>query len=152
MIGYYHSPLGVISYTYDKHTIFGMSFTQEDNHFALKSDAINDALDLYFSGQLTDFPFEFSFEGYTPFQVSVFHALLNIPYGQTRSYKDIAQFIGKPKAYRAVGQACKRNPIGIMVPCHRVIGSDQSLTGYSGKDFIELKKALLDLEKKFVHL
>ena len=80
----------------------------------------------------------------TPFQREVWKALQTIPYGQTRSYGDIARQIGRPKAFRAVGMANHENPIPIFIPCHRVVGSDGSLTGYAGG--LELKKALLGLE------
>ena len=74
----------------------------------------------------------------------MWQALQTIPYGQTRSYGDIARQIGRPKAFRAVGMANHENPIPIFIPCHRVVGSDGSLTGYAGG--LELKKALLGLE------
>jgi methylated-DNA-[protein]-cysteine S-methyltransferase len=83
----------------------------------------------------------------TPFQRAVWQALQTIPYGQTRSYGDIARQIGRPKAFRAVGMANHENPIPIFIPCHRVVGSDGSLTGYAGG--LELKKALLGLEGSF---
>ena len=81
----------------------------------------------------------------TAFQRIVWEALLTIPYGETRSYGDIARQIGSPAAFRAVGLANGRNPIGIIVPCHRVIGSNGSLTGYGGG--LDRKRALLQLEK-----
>lgn len=80
----------------------------------------------------------------TPFQREVWDALLAIPYGQTRSYGEIARAIGRPAAVRAVAQACGANPVGVIVPCHRVIGSDGSLTGYAGG--LDHKRALLDAE------
>jgi O-6-methylguanine DNA methyltransferase len=80
----------------------------------------------------------------TPFQQEVWAALRTIPYGEVRSYGDIADQIGRPKAVRAVGLANGRNPISIIVPCHRVIGASGALTGYGGG--IERKRALLDLE------
>lgn len=80
----------------------------------------------------------------TDFQKKVWNELKNIPYGETRTYKEIAEKIGKPKASRAVGMACNKNPIVILVPCHRVVGTNGSLTGYAGG--IELKKALLEAE------
>ena len=80
----------------------------------------------------------------TAFQTSVWAALRDIPYGETRNYGQLAEAIGKPTAVRAVGLANSRNPISIIVPCHRVIGSNGSLTGYSGG--LERKRALLDLE------
>ncbi len=81
----------------------------------------------------------------TEFQKKVWNALLEIPYGETRSYQEIAIRIGNPKAVRAVGGACNRNPIGIIVPCHRVVGKNGSLTGYAGG--LDYKKLLLEKEK-----
>lgn len=80
----------------------------------------------------------------TPFQKRVWEALLTIPYGETRSYKEIARLAGSPKGFRAVGMANNRNPIAIVIPCHRVIGADGSLTGYGGG--LPIKKRLLELE------
>src|SRR5215475_7680673 len=94
----------------------------------------------YFDGQRTAFDFPIAFEG-TPFQMSVWRALLRIPYGETRSYGDIAKEIGKPSAARAVGMANHDNPIAIVVPCHRVVGQNGSLTGYAGG--LDLKRKLL---------
>ncbi|MCZ0942750.1 MAG: methylated-DNA--[protein]-cysteine S-methyltransferase, partial [Gammaproteobacteria bacterium] len=81
----------------------------------------------------------------TAFQRKVLEALQAIPYGETRSYKEVAAAIGKPRAVRAVGAANGRNPIPIIIPCHRVIGSDGSLTGFGGG--LEVKRALLALEQ-----
>ncbi len=80
----------------------------------------------------------------TDFQIKVWNTLQKIPYGETRSYKQIAEAIGNPKAVRAVGMANNRNPIPIIIPCHRVIGADSSLTGYAGG--LSLKQKLLELE------
>jgi methylated-DNA-[protein]-cysteine S-methyltransferase len=99
----------------------------------------------YFAGMRTSFSFPMQADG-TPFQESVWDALLKIPYGDTRTYGQIALAIGNPKASRAVGMACNRNPIMIAVPCHRVIGADGSLTGYAPGT--ELKQIVLDLERK----
>lgn len=82
----------------------------------------------------------------TDFRMAVWRALLTIPYGETRSYKEIAEQVGSPRAYRAVGMANNRNPISIIIPCHRVIGADGSLVGYGGG--MEIKKRLLDLESR----
>lgn len=82
----------------------------------------------------------------TAFQQKVWTALQDIPYGQTRTYKNIALAVDCPKGFRAVGMANNRNPIPILIPCHRVVGSDRSLTGYAGG--LELKQALLELERK----
>ncbi|OON98280.1 MAG: hypothetical protein ATN36_01030 [Epulopiscium sp. Nele67-Bin005] len=101
-------------------------------------------IDLYLQGNLTEFSFPIKLFG-TPFQLRVWNALLNIPYGQTCTYKDIATKIDCPKGARAVGLANNKNPIMIVVPCHRVIGANGKLTGYAGG--IDIKKFLLDIEK-----
>ncbi len=100
----------------------------------------------YFAGQRKAFALPLTPQG-TPFQQSVWQALREIPYGQTRSYADIARAVGKPKAFRAVGMANNRNPLPILIPCHRVIGSDGSLVGYGSG--LPIKEALLALERKF---
>lgn len=100
-------------------------------------------LDAYFAGELTEFDVDLDLAG-TDFQRRVWAALRTISYGQTRSYGEIAAQIGSPDASRAVGLANGRNPISIIVPCHRVIGSSGSLTGYGGG--IARKRFLLDLE------
>lgn len=97
----------------------------------------------YFAGTRKDFDLSLSLSG-TEFQVSVLEALQGIPYGQTTSYGAIAKQIGRPKAVRAVGAANGRNPIPIVVPCHRVIGSSGDLTGFGGG--LDMKEALLRLE------
>ena len=97
----------------------------------------------YFAGDRTEFSFPMAQSG-TAFQKSVWDALVKIPYGETRTYGQIAQSIGNPKASRAVGMACNRNPIMIAVPCHRVIGADGSLTGYAPGT--QLKQIVIDLE------
>lgn len=102
-------------------------------------------LTAYFAGELTDFDLELDLRG-TAFQRRVWNALLTIPYGETRSYGEIAEQIGAPGSARAVGWANGHNPIAIVVPCHRVIGAGGSLTGYGGG--LERKRALLDLERK----
>ncbi|MCT7662118.1 methylated-DNA--[protein]-cysteine S-methyltransferase [Mycobacterium deserti] len=104
-------------------------------------------LDAYFAGERIEFELELDLVG-TSFQRRVWEALLTIPYGETRSYGEIARQIGAPTAFRAVGLANGHNPIGIIVPCHRVIGSNGNLTGYGGG--IEKKKALLGLERSRV--
>lgn len=99
----------------------------------------------YFSGKKVDFNLPLNPIG-TPFQRSVWQALTKIPYGQTRSYQDIAIAIGNIKAVRAVGGAVNKNPIMIVIPCHRVIGKDGSLVGFYGG--LALKQRLLDLERR----
>jgi methylated-DNA-[protein]-cysteine S-methyltransferase len=101
-------------------------------------------LKAYFSGELKSFDLELAPEG-TDFQKSVWKALCEIPYGKTLTYKEIAVSLGKSRAYRAVGLANNRNPIAIIVPCHRVIGSNGKLTGYASG--LDIKEFLLKLEK-----
>lgn len=98
----------------------------------------------YFAGRRTAFDLPLDLHGGTAFQQSVWQALLRIPRGTTTSYGALSSGIGKPAAVRAVGAAIGRNPIGVIVPCHRVIGSDGSLTGYAGG--LDRKAALLELE------
>ncbi|MGH2889503.1 MAG: methylated-DNA--[protein]-cysteine S-methyltransferase [Solirubrobacteraceae bacterium] len=104
---------------------------------------VAEQLDEYFSGSRRRFELELDLAG-TPFQLAVWRALLQIPYGETVSYAHVARAIGRVERVRAVGAANGRNPIAIIVPCHRVIGADGSLTGYGGG--LERKRALLDLE------
>jgi methylated-DNA-[protein]-cysteine S-methyltransferase len=106
-------------------------------------DSAERDLRAYFSGKTHDFKTPIALEG-TPFQMSVWRGLQQIPFGATWSYSDLAKKIGKPKAVRAVGMASSKNPISILVPCHRVIGANGSLTGYGGG--LENKKWLLDHE------
>ena len=103
-----------------------------------------DQLAAYFAGELTDFDVPLRLEG-TAFQKRVWEALLEIPYGETRSYGFIAERIGKPTAFRAVGLANGRNPVAVIVPCHRVIGASGSLVGYGGG--LDRKVRLLELER-----
>ena len=100
-------------------------------------------LEEYFSGSRREFSFPLDLRG-TDFQLACWRALLAIPYGETRTYADIARAVSKPNAFRAVGMANNRNPIAIVVPCHRVIASDGTLCGYGGG--LDLKRKLLELE------
>lgn len=104
-------------------------------------------LNEYFAGERREFSFPLDLRG-TEFQLACWRALLEIPYGETRSYRDIAQAIGHPHAYRAVGMSNNRNPVAIVVPCHRVIASSGSLCGYGGG--LDIKRKLLDLEQEQV--
>jgi len=99
----------------------------------------------YFRGELRHFDLPLAPEG-TPFQHQVWQAMQAIPYGHTRAYRDLALLLGRPQAARAVGGASSRNPLPVVVPCHRVVGRDGSLTGYAGG--LHFKEALLDLERR----
>ncbi len=123
--------------------------THEPSHSGWErdEDAFSDAveqLESYFAGERREFDLELDLVG-TTFQRRVWEALLTIPYGETRSYGQIAEQIGSPGAFRAVGLANGHNPIGIIVPCHRVVGASGSLTGYGGG--LERKRILLELER-----
>lgn len=108
------------------------------------SDKVFDQVCEYLKGERKTFEFPYELQG-TGFQKKVWNALCQIPYGETRSYKQIAEAVGNPKASRAVGMANNRNPIAIAIPCHRVVGADGSLVGYAGG--LDMKKALLELER-----
>jgi len=100
-------------------------------------------LEEYFAGNRRKFSFPLDLRG-TPFQLLCWQALLAIPYGETRTYADIARAVGRPQGFRAVGMANNRNPIAIVVPCHRVIASNGTLCGYGGG--LDVKRKLLQLE------
>jgi methylated-DNA-[protein]-cysteine S-methyltransferase len=100
-------------------------------------------LENYFSGERREFTFPLDLRG-RDFQLACWRALLAIPYGETRTYADVARAVGKPNAFRAVGMANNRNPIAIVVPCHRVIASNGTLCGYGGG--LDVKRKLLELE------
>lgn len=144
----YHSPFGDMELDYEEDAVTALKMAKKKavgeapEGLAL---AVFQELDEYFQGKRKTFDIPLRTHG-TPFQEKVWAALRAIPYGEVRSYKEVAEAIGHPKAYRAVGMANNANPIFIIVPCHRVIGSNGSLTGYGGG--LPMKKALLSLEKK----
>lgn len=148
MFGKYHSPLGVITFEVIDGYLTQMMIDdlQVDVSEDLVINKVKHELELYFHHELTSFSVPIKFMRGTPFQHEVWEEMRKIPLGETKSYQEIALLIKRPKALRAVGQACKRNPIGIIVPCHRVIGKDGSMTGYSGKAYVDLKRQLLDHE------
>ena len=127
--------------------LINIQFTQPQKALLQTTELLSMAtiqLDEYFQGKRTTFSLPFKLTG-TLFQLAVWKELQNIPYGQTTSYKEIAQKINKPKACRAVGMANNKNPLPIIIPCHRVIGSNGKLIGYAGG--LKLKNYLLELEK-----
>lgn len=132
--------------------LINIQFTQPQKALLQTTELLSMAtiqLDEYFQGKRTTFSLPFKLTG-TPFQLAVWKELQNIPYGQTTSYKEIAQKINKPKACRAVGMANNKNPLPIIIPCHRVIGSNGKLIGYAGG--LKLKNYLLELEKSHTNL
>ena len=130
--------------SYEQNIIIGISFTADEGGVKtpLTDDVFNQFV-AYFNGERTVFTFSYEMRG-TEFQKKVWQALCEIPYGQTRSYKQIAIAIGNEKASRAVGMANNKNPLAIVVPCHRVIGANGKLVGYAGG--VSLKERLLQLE------
>ncbi|WP_203362139.1 methylated-DNA--[protein]-cysteine S-methyltransferase [Bacillus sp. REN10] len=145
------SPIGPLSIVRNEKGICSIQFSllqeEEDRVFQPDDVLLKEAvrqLGEYFEQNRTDFDLPIDITG-TDFQQAVWNALRHIPIGETRSYSEIAERIGNKKAVRAVGQANKANPVPIVIPCHRVIGKNQSLTGYAGKE-IDKKRKLLKLE------
>lgn len=144
---FYQTPVGKLYISEKDEKICRVSFSDDILADVCKTDLIEETykqISQYFLGNRKNFDIPIILEG-TKFQKKVWKALLTICYGQTVSYKDLAEMIDSPRAYRAVGNANNKNKIMIIVPCHRVVGSKGDLTGYSGG--LDLKKFLLDLEK-----
>jgi methylated-DNA-[protein]-cysteine S-methyltransferase len=146
------SPIGDLTLTSDGRALTGLYMNEHRHRPPLDPAAVRDAapfeearwqLSQYFAGERTAFDLELNPSG-TPFQREVWQALTEIPYGETVSYGELARRLGRPAASRAVGLANGRNPISIVVPCHRVVGASGSLTGYGGG--LERKRFLLELE------
>jgi methylated-DNA-[protein]-cysteine S-methyltransferase len=147
------SPVGPLTLVADDGALTGLYMDQQRHRPAAETFGDRDhepfaeaaaQLAEYFAGRLTDFDLPLALAG-TPFQRQVWDALRAIPYGRTVSYGQLAQRLGRPSAARAVGLANGRNPVGIIVPCHRVVGAGGALTGYGGG--LERKRQLLDLER-----
>ena len=148
------TPLGAMRAVSDGTALVELEFDRPDEATRERDagaarilDATAMWLDQYFAGGVTPFDYPLVPAG-TPFQCDVWRALQAIAYGSTSTYADIAQRVGRPSAVRAVGAANGRNPIAILIPCHRVIGSDGTLTGYAGG--LARKQALLALEQRQV--
>lgn len=147
----YRSPLGILEIVCSDDALCSLRFQKEDEHFeATPTNSLTDRtvqqLDEYFNGTRQVFELPMAQEG-TAFQSKIWTLLQNIPYGATRSYMDVSKSFGDVKAIRAVAAANGKNNIAIIVPCHRVIGTNQSLTGYAGG--LWRKQWLLAHEAKF---
>lgn len=143
----YKSPLGTIMLQSDENRLLSLDFTDQQEVIFSKNSILEQTvkeLDEYFAGKRLEFTVPIHQEG-TNFQVSVWKALTTIPYGEVKSYFDIATQVGNPKAVRAVGMTNGRNPIGIIVPCHRVIGKNGKMVGYASG--VWRKEWLLNHEK-----
>lgn len=145
---YIDTPLGKLEIRASEVGITAVEFLKKEKEGSVTNTILRVAIkqiEEYFKGARVDFELSLDIKG-TPFREKVWKELLKIPYGETISYKELALRIDNPKAIRAVGGANNKNPISIIIPCHRVIGSDNSLVGYGGG--IENKKWLLEFEKR----
>ncbi|MAP24843.1 MAG: cysteine methyltransferase [Rickettsiales bacterium] len=149
---YYQSPIGLLKIDLDKESVHGCVFVEENTS---PDDKLNHNIDImgeteeqlkdYFEGKRLDFNLPLSLNG-TPFQKNVWQAICSIPYGQTVDYGTLADMVDRPRAMRAVGAACARNPLAILIPCHRVIHRSGHVDGYTwGND---RKHWLLNFERK----
>lgn len=144
------SPIGKLELQADQSHLISVQFLDNDlradfyteNPILLRA---KEQIAEFFKGKRREFDLPLKIEG-TAFQMEVWNTLQQIPFGETRSYQDVAQAIQRPKAVRAVGQANKANRFPIIIPCHRVIGKNNTLTGYAGKQ-VDKKETLLSLEK-----
>lgn len=149
----YSFRFGTIFIEYEEDTLIRIQCTPSGHELSEKewqersdfSDCVMEQITEYLNGKRKQFDIKYHLQG-TPFQKKVWNALLEIPYGETRTYKQIAEAIGNPDAARAVGMANNKNPLLLLVPCHRVIGTDGGLTGYAGG--LPMKQYLIELERK----
>lgn len=153
----FETPMGKMKVFFTDDGIIAISLTEEEDNFKYINKYYGNPIEVdkenynyheeiikYLKGELKEFTIAFSFKG-TEFQEKVWNGLLSIPYGETKTYKELAEIVGCPKGSRAVGGALNRNPIAIIVPCHRVIGSNGKLVGFAGG--LDMKDKLLSLEK-----
>ena len=158
---------GWAGFVYDKKGLRNLVLPEankEDILFRMKNESKSDALikesigqeDVisrikeYFMGKKIDFSdWRLDLEKFTNFQRKIMQVVQKIPYGETRSYKWVAQAAGYPQAYRAVGNTMRNNPLPLVIPCHRVIKSDGGLGGFSGKEGIDYKKKMIDFESRY---
>ncbi|HXX57458.1 MAG TPA: methylated-DNA--[protein]-cysteine S-methyltransferase [Thermodesulfovibrionales bacterium] len=148
LIDTFESPIGRLYLIFSGETLTGILFDKPEGSLPMKaskrSALFKVQLNAYFKGQLTAFDQKIGFSEGTDFEREVWLNLREVPFGETRSYRWLAERINRPKAVRAVGQALSKNPLPIILPCHRIIESDGSLGGYSGG--VDIKRRLLDLE------
>ena len=143
---YYNSPIGILEIELKNDTIQRLRVVESCSNISERSgyfEEVAKQLDEYFAGKRTKFELNISPRG-TEFQKKVWAKLLKIPYGKTKSYQEIAEAVGKPNAQRAVGSACNKNPILLIIPCHRVVSKTGKLTGFACG--IDRKEQLLKLE------
>ncbi|MFA6830244.1 MAG: methylated-DNA--[protein]-cysteine S-methyltransferase [Bacilli bacterium] len=144
----YQTAIGKITVGYEADTLFFLSFSSavsEKNNPSQFSDTVYQQIKEYLAGERKSFQIKYQERG-TEFQMRVWSELKKIPYGETRTYKEIAVAIGNSKAARAVGMACNRNPLPLIIPCHRVIGAKGKLVGFALG--LNMKEKLINLEKE----
>lgn len=145
---FYDFEFGILKIGYTDTTIIFLKKVDQiddDNEHTQLSDLAFEQVRQYLKGHRRTFDLPYELHG-TEFQKKVWNALCQIPYGETRTYKEIASMVGNSKASRAVGMANNKNPLMIVVPCHRIVGTNGNLIGYAGG--LDMKKALLELERK----
>lgn len=137
-----------VELVYGKEGLCAVNFIEKCGSSLLKHDFsfVTALFIAYFEGKRVDFKTGYVLKALSPFTTKVLLACKKIPYGKTITYKELAEMAGSPKAFRAAGNALRQNPLPIVIPCHRVIGTDGSLRGFMGKDGLEIKKTLLSLE------
>ena len=143
---YYNSPIGILEIKLKNNVILGLKVVENSDNISKATGYFTEVakqLDEYFAGKRTKFELNISPKG-TEFQKKVWAELLKIPYGKTKSYQEIAETMGNPNAQRAVGSACNKNPILLIIPCHRVVSKTGKLTGFTCG--IDKKEQLLKLE------
>ena len=144
----YKLPFGLVEIGYDDHFVLSINIIKEVkkyNNRTYVTDKIFEQIMEYLEGKREVFEFSYKLVG-TKFQLKVWDEIIRIPYGGTRTYKEIAVAIGSPNSCRAVGNAANKNPLMIVVPCHRVVGLKGQLTGYANG--IDIKRTLLNIEKE----
>ena len=143
---YYNSPIGILEIELKNNVVLGLKVVESCDNISEATGYFAEVikqLDEYFAGKRTKFELNISPKG-TEFQKKVWAELLKIPYGKTKSYQEIAEAVGKPNAQRAVGSACNKNPILLIIPCHRVVSKSGKLTGFACG--VDRKEQLLKLE------
>ena len=148
-IAYQHTPIGLVEITQEHEYIVSLTFVKFKKHAEDASMILQEAkwqLEAYFEGKRKSFNLPLHFEC-SDFYKEIYTSLLNVPYGSTLSYKELATLAGNPKASRAVGSAMAHNPLPILVPCHRVLKSDGSLGSYSGGEGVKSKEWLIEHER-----
>ncbi len=146
-VAFFKSPIGVLKIYSSESLLHKIEVVKERNDFECSTFnyKVIEQLEAYFEGRLHTFNLPVSFGGATEFQKKVYDELLKVRFGKTKTYKELAQAIGNPGAYRAVGTALSKNPVPIIVPCHRIVNSNGKIGGFAlGSDS---KKFLLDFER-----